>query len=176
MSRVDPISPENATGEVKEIFNSMGNVINIFRCMANSPATLKGFLELNKAASKTSLSPEVRELIALALAESNHCQYCLSAHTTAASMKLHLPDNDILNARKGVAKDPKTTAILEFVKKIADKRGNVTDSDVTSLKKIGVTDQELVEIILVTMVNMFTNYFNLIVDTKIDFPIPAAVK
>lgn len=176
MSRVEAVSPEKAPGEVKEIFDSMGNVINIFRCMANSPTTLKGFLELSKAASKTSLTPEVRELIALALAESNQCQYCLSAHSTMASMKLHISDSDITNARRGIAKDPKSTAILAFVKKIAEKKGHVTDSDVAALKKVGVSDQELVEIILVTMVNMFTNYFNLIVDTKIDFPIPAAVK
>lgn len=176
MSRVQPIVPEQATGEVKEIYSGLGNVINIFRCMANSPATLKGFLELNKAAAKTTLSPEIRELIALALAESNQCQYCLSAHTAAATSKLHLSDNDIINARKGIAKDTKATAILEFVKKVAEKRGQVTDAEVASLKKQGVTDQELVEIILVIMVNMFTNYFNLIVDTTVDFPIPAAVK
>lgn len=176
MSRVEPITPEKATGEVKQIFDGMGNVINIFRCMANSPVTLKAFTEFNKASTKTTLKPELREAIALAVAETNECQYCLSAHTLAASKKLHFTDNQIIDARKGKFSDPKSTAILQFAQKVVEKRGKLTESEVDELKNEGVTDEELVEIIFVIMVNMFTNYFNNIVDTKVDFPIPVAIK
>lgn len=176
MSRVTPVSPEKATGEVKEIFNGMGNVFNIFRCMANSPATLKAFTEFSKASSHTSLDPKLREAIALAVAETNACQYCLSAHSFIASKKLNFSEAQIVDARKGKFADAKSTAILNFAKNVVEKRGKVTDEDVNELKKQGVNDQELVEIVFIIMVNMFTNYFNHIVDTKIDFPTPVAIK
>lgn len=176
MNRVTPITPENASPEVKEIFTGMNPVLNIFRCMANSPATLKGFLEFSKSAGKTSLNPKLREAIALTVAESNDCGYCLAAHSSTAVNKLKFSTDEVIQARKGESSDEKTNAILQFVREVVEKRAKITDADIKELKSEGVTDQEIVEIIFVTMVNMFTNYFNHIADPKIDFPVPVTIK
>lgn len=174
MSRVKPVSVEEAKGEVKELYQhlqqNMGKVFNIFLNMGNSPATLKGFLSLSDAANQTSLSPKLKEQIALIVGQSNHCQYCLSAHTVIAKGK-GLSDQDILKARHGESSNAKDQAILKFTKQVVENRGNVSNQDVASLKAAGVSDTEFVEIILQIMVNIFTNYFNLITDPKIDFPL-----
>lgn len=174
MTRVKPVSVEEAEGEVKELYQSlqqnMGKVLNIFLNMGNSAATLKGFLALSNAADQTSLSPKLREQIALIVGQLNHCQYCLSAHTMLAKGK-GLSDQDILKARHGESLNVKDQAILKFAKQVVENRGNVSNQDVASLKTAGVTDPELVEIILLIIVNMFTNYFNLITDPKVDFPL-----
>lgn len=174
MSRVNPVSTDQAKGEVKEIYQSltqqMGKVINIFQNMGNSATTLKAFLALSGATNETSLSPELREQIALIVGQSNHCQYCLSAHTILAK-KAGLNEEDVIKARHGESNDPKENAILKFAKQVVENRGNVSNQDVASLKAFGVSDKELVEIILVIIVNIFTNYFNLITDPKIDFPL-----
>ena len=174
MSRVKPVSVEEAKGEVKELYQSlqqkMGKVFNIFLNMGNSANTLKGFLALSDAANHTSLSSKLREQIALIVGQSNHCQYCLSAHTMIAK-GTGISEQEILKARHGESQHPKDQAILKFAKQVVENRGNVSNQDIASLKAAGVNDTELVEIILVIIVNMFTNYFNLITDPKIDFPL-----
>lgn len=173
MSRVNPISPDKASADVKEIYKQLekklGRIPNIFQNMGNSFAVLLGYLGLEEAISKTSLDPKIREQMALIIAQINHCQYCLSAHTVIAKHS-GLPEQDILQARHGLAKDPKTQAILKFTATVVNQKGKATNQDVASLKAAGVTDTELVEIILVITMNLFTNYFNLITDPKVDFP------
>lgn len=174
MPRSAPVTPEQAKNEVKETYatikkNMGGKVPNIFQYMGNSAAVLNGFFSLSKAAEQTSLSPQLRSQIALVVAQTNDCNYCLSAHTAIASAQGIQLQETIL-ARKGEAHDKKTQAILQFAKQVVEKRGKVSDQEVKSLKNAGVSDQELVEIILVINMNMFTNYFNHIIDTPIDFP------
>ncbi len=85
MTRLQAIQPENASGDLKPIYEEMqkkmGKIPNIFKHMANSPVTLQAFLNLSQSLNKTTLSPKVREQIALIVAEENHCNYCLSAHS-----------------------------------------------------------------------------------------------
>ncbi|HEX4341478.1 MAG TPA: carboxymuconolactone decarboxylase family protein [Polyangiaceae bacterium] len=62
-----------------------GVVPTIFRLVATSPAALEGYLGLMGAPNKGSLPAATRERIALAVAEINGCDYCLSAHTSRRS-------------------------------------------------------------------------------------------
>lgn len=179
MDRVKPIATEKASGKVKELYDAiqkkMGRVPNIFLNMGNSPAVLEGYLGLSQAVDHTSLSPQLREQIALTVGQANHCNYCLSAHTMIAK-GAGIAENDIIHARQAHSNDPKTEAILKFVKHVVDTRAHINNQDVSKLKLAGVTDKELVEIILVMSINLFTNYFNHITDTKIDFPEAPAIK
>lgn len=174
MARIAPVVPEQAQDKVKAAYadvkkNMGGKVLNIFQYMGNSAAVLEGFFSLNEAVNHTSLNLKLRSQIALAVAQANECNYCLSAHTAVASGQ-GLPANEIINARKGEAQDPKTRAILHFVKQVVEKRGKVSAQEVKALKSAGVDDRELVEIILTININMLTNYFNLVVDTPMDLP------
>jgi uncharacterized peroxidase-related enzyme len=174
MTRVQPVTKDKASPEVAAIYSTieknLGKVPNIFQNMGNSAALLKGFLGLSEAAGHTSLDAKLREEIALIVAESNHCNYCLSAHSAMAHAA-GIAQQEILDARHGKSSNPKKNAILAFAKVVVEKKGHVSDSDVAALKAAGIDDKEIVEIILVIMVNMFTNYFNHITDPKIDFPV-----
>jgi uncharacterized peroxidase-related enzyme len=173
MIRLKPVTKDEAKGDLNTLYQDiekkMGKVPNIFQNMGNSPTTLKAFLSLNDAAGQTSINPKLREQIALTVAQANQCNYCLSAHT-AIGKSIGLPDQDLLLARKGEAKDPKTQSILKFTQNVVKNRAQISDQDLKTLKAAGVTDSEIVEIILVIIVNMFTNYFNLVTDPKVDFP------
>lgn len=174
MSRVETLPQNKASPAVQELYKAiekkMGKVPNIMQTMGHSPAVLKGYLGLNDAVSQTSLNPKLREEIAIIVGQTNHCNYCLSAHSAIAK-GAGISDNEILQARKGLSSDPKTQAILAFAKTVVEKKGAVNDQDVADLKAKGVTDAELTEIILAISLNMFTNYFNHITDPKIDFPV-----
>ena len=66
---------------LQAVKKQLGMVPNLFRLVGNSPAALEGYLGLNGALAKGALEAPTRERIALAVAEVNGCDYCLSAHS-----------------------------------------------------------------------------------------------
>lgn len=173
MARLKPVKPQEAKGELKKTYDQiekkMGRVPNIFQAMGNFPPIFEAYFGLNKALDKSSLTPETRELISLAVSESNHCGYCLAAHTQIGK-SMGAKEEAMIQARGGTSKDPKLSAILTFCKKFTDKKGLVSDADVKELKSHGVSDEEIVEVFLTIMQITFTNYFNHLNDTLVDFP------
>ncbi len=95
MTRLTPIDPAKATGKTKTLLDAvqrgqaaLGRTPNMTRVMAQSSAVLEGYLALSGALAKGALSARLREQIALASAEANRCQYCLSAHAAIGKMDL----------------------------------------------------------------------------------------
>lgn len=85
MSRINVVIQESANSEQQELLNAiqskLGMVANFLKVFANSPAALRALLGLHGIAAEGSLDAQTRERIAVALAQQNSCQYCLSAHT-----------------------------------------------------------------------------------------------
>jgi len=76
--------PEGSKEGLAAVYAQLGVVPNLFRLIASSPAALTGFLNFSGALKKT-LDVKTRERIALAVAQVNGCDYCLSAHTFLAT-------------------------------------------------------------------------------------------
>ena len=179
MTRLQALNPDTATGKTKELFNAvqakLGSVPNMMRTMGNSDAVLEGYLNLSGALSKGKLSSRTGELIALAVSESNACDYCLAAHTFIGE-KLLKTDIAVLEAaRSGESADSKTQAILQLAKTLITKNGRVNDQEVNNAKNAGVTDAEIAETIAHVALNVLTNYFNNTANTEVDFPVVAAL-
>lgn len=178
MARLKLINFTQAASKVRGIFEAeskkSGLVPAIFQMMANSPVVLEAYIRLRDSVAKSSLSPKLREQIALTVAELNRCPYCISAHSSSAQTK-GLSSQDILLARRGDASDPRSKAILKFCKAIVDKKGIIPDSDIEAVRAGGVSDQEILEIIMVVILNLFSNYANNVAETPYDCPVtPAA--
>ena len=144
MTRLTALNPEEVTGKTKDLFNAvqakLGVVPNMMRTMGNSPAVLEGYLNLSGALSHGKLSAKTGELIALAVSESNSCDYCLAAHTFIGE-KLVKADPEVLKAaRTGKSTDAKTEAVLQLAKTLISKNGLVNDEDVNKAKNAGVSD------------------------------------
>jgi alkylhydroperoxidase family enzyme len=77
-------SPAATQPLLQAVKQQLGVVPNLFRLVGTSPAALEGYLGLNAALGKGALEAPTRERIALAVAEINGCDYCLSAHSYLA--------------------------------------------------------------------------------------------
>lgn len=178
MTRLNALNPDQASGKTKELFNAinskLGVVPNMMRTMGNSPAFLQGYLNLSGALAGGTLTGKTGELIALAVAEANACNYCLSAHTYLGANLAKLPPEAMEAARLGTSKDAKTNAILKFAQTLVTKRGQVNDDDVSVIKAAGITEGEVGEIVGHVALNILTNYFNNTANTEIDFPVVEA--
>lgn len=173
MPRIQPLNKDNATGPAKELLGAvegkLGRVPNLLGTMAHAPAVLKSYLDFSGNLGQSSLSPAVREQIALAVSNANGCGYCVSAHT-AMGKAAGLTEAQAKAAQRGEADDDKTRAILTLSLQLVEKRGWLTDGDIAQAKTSGVSEAELLEVVAVVVYNTMTNYFNHVIETEVDFP------
>jgi uncharacterized peroxidase-related enzyme len=172
MNRIAHLDPTTTTGAAKLLFDGvqakLGAVPNLFRVLGNSPAALNGFLSLTGALAAGTFSAKLREQIALTVAETNQCAYCLGAHAFVGA-KLGLSTQDIADARQAVATDKLTDAILKLAHSIVVQRGELGASGLDQARAAGLTDGEIVETVAHVALNIFSNYLNHIAGTVIDF-------
>lgn len=174
MSRISIPSVEQSLEASKPLLaavkQQLGVVPNLMKLVGHSPAALEGYLSLNGALNKGKLDGALRERIALAVAEYNGCDYCLSAHTYLGLNVAKLSEADIAAARDHQNSDPKIAAALRFAFRVASERGRVSDADLANLRQVGFDEAEIIEIVLVVALNVLTNYVNNVAQTDIDFP------
>jgi uncharacterized peroxidase-related enzyme len=149
----------------------LGVVPNMMKLIGNSPAALEGYLSLNGALGKGTLGAKTGERIALAVAEINRCNYCLSAHSYLASNLAKLDDLEITTNRKGASNDPKADVAVKFASRITINRGQVSSSEIEAVKAAGFSNAEIIEIIVHVALNTLTNYVNEVAKTEVDFPL-----
>ena len=141
----------------------------MFATFAHSPAALQAVAGYFDAMGKAKLSPRVQEAIAIAVAEFNHCTYCLSAHTALA--KGHGVKSDELSSfRQARSQEPKEQAILDFAMAIARTHGSDVAPQLAAARRAGLSDAELVEVVAAVAQNVLTNYLNVVAGTEVDFP------
>ncbi len=173
MSRINQISPETATGKAKELLDAvkskLGLVPNLTRALANAPAALEAYLQFSGSLGKGTLSAKNRERIALVVAQENQCDYCLAAHSTIGKM-VGLTADEIRDSRKGTSTDSKSEVLVRFAQKVLETKGRVSDADLQSVREAGFDDGALAEVVGNVALNIFTNYFNHVAGTDVDFP------
>lgn len=175
MARLHVIDPQHETGPGADLLNGplKQKQLNIFKGLANNPDVLKAYLGFAQGI-KSVLTPAEHELIALLVSQQNECGYCLAAHTKIAE-GAGLNEDAALLARQGKANDPRGQAILDFTQAMIETKGWVTDAHVNAFRAAGFDDAALVEMIAAYTNIFFTNMFNHLNETEIDFPVPAEV-
>ncbi|WP_455360267.1 carboxymuconolactone decarboxylase family protein [Streptomyces sp. SYSU K21746] len=175
MTGFTPVEPATATGKAAELLadvqKTFGLTPNMTKVMANSPALLKGYLDLSGALVGGVLSAPVRERLAVATAEYNGCAYCLSAHTYIGANIAKIDAVELEAARDAKAADPHTAALLTLSNAIARRRGQVDDAALQAARDAGATDAEIGEVVGHLALNVLTNYFNILAKVDNDWPV-----
>ena len=173
MARINLVTTESASPEQKALYDAihaqLGMVPNFLKVFANSPAALKAFLGLHGIAGDGSLDPQTRERIALALAQQNSCEYCLSAHT-AIGRKAGLDTAEILANRSGSSQDEKAAVAVRFARSLASHTGEVTTAELQEMRNAGYSESDIVEVITHVGMNILTNLLGKAGRVDIDFP------
>ena len=173
MPRLQPIQPENATGDAKQLLDAvqdkLGFVPNLAKVLANSPAALKSYLQFGEALEQGFLGAKLRQQIAIAVSQANGCDYCVAAHSAIGKSE-GLCDNELNDARTGVSPDSKVETVLHFARQLVENRGWVSDDELARVRKAGFGDGEIAEIVATVAWKTFSNYFNHVAETEVDFP------
>jgi uncharacterized peroxidase-related enzyme len=173
MSRVQMIDPKTAPPAARQLLEAvqaqLGVTPNFIRVLANSPKALEGFIGLYGAAGQFSLDKAMQERIALTVAEGNGCDYCVSAHT-AIGRHAGLSSSEMLLNRQGNSGETRAAAVVAFARALNDNLGEVTTAEFDAARAAGLTDAEIVEILSIVALNMFTNILGKATRVEIDFP------
>ena len=154
---IDLVPAEKATGDLKVLYDDLervrgkGRVSNLFKGYGAFPELAQAnFKRLNILLGKGKLSVKLKEAVLLALAEINHCKYCVSFHATAM-LGAGATDTEV---KAALQFDPdqldltdKERALFNYAMKANGDPHGVTEADIAELRKFGATDWELVEII-----------------------------
>ncbi|MFL6849692.1 MAG: carboxymuconolactone decarboxylase family protein [Sphingomicrobium sp.] len=177
MARCEVPAPDLVPAESKptlEAFTSnIGFTPNMMAAFANSPIAFNAWAALLGSLSKA-LDVKTRDSIGLAVSEVNGCNYCLTVHSFTAEHMAKLSADEIILARKGLAKDSKRNAALQFARKVIETRGHVTDGDLAAVRAAGFTEANVIEIVALVAMYSLTNFFNNVFDPEKDFPAVAA--
>lgn len=173
MQRIPALEPTRANADVRTTLDAvkakLGMVPNIVRTMARAPSVLNGYLAFSGAVGTGELPAKLREQIALLTAQTNGCDYCASAHQALGKMA-GLSAEEIARGYQGQSADATAQTALAFAQAVLAKRGKVSDAELAAIKAAGFSEGQVLEIVTNVVLNIFTNYFNNVAGTEIDFP------
>ena len=173
MPRIHPIDVTSAPPETVDHLETcrkmFGATPNLFTTAGKSPVALGALVSMFANVGRSSFGAKVGELFGIAIAESNRCAYCLSAHT-AIGRSLGIAPMALASARNAESVDGHTTAALKLAVAINEARGHIDDATLASARVAGLSDAEIVEVVAHVALNVFTNYLNTVARTAIDFP------
>ena len=167
MAFIKTIGSEEATGKLKRIYDKVqgpnGHIDHVLSIHSLRPHTLKGHMALYKSVlhhSENSLPKWYLETIGTYISKLNKCDYCATHH--AVGLKRNLSNDDkyqrIMEAMDSQdfteALNDKEQAGLAHAVQLTIDHANITSTDIDSLRTIGFSDGEILEI------NQVTSYFN----------------
>jgi uncharacterized peroxidase-related enzyme len=175
MSRINVPPIASATGATAEVYaqvkKAAGGIPNLFAALgALSPEALKAVLNAEGALGSGTLSKQDVETIKLLVSELTGCDYCVAAHVMLGKMTGLSPET-LKQIRSGQPTgEAKRDALVHFVRTLQQTSGTIPAKEFAAIKAAGYTDTQLVEITLAIALTIFTNAFNRINDTDVDFP------
>jgi alkylhydroperoxidase family enzyme len=154
MAFVETVSEEDADGEVAEIYEAareqFGYLPNLVRVFSLRPDVYRGWLQLNGAAKAHDLRRY--ELATFAAARRLGSSYCSLQHGKVISQQF-LSLEEVPGLPEGL--DEADRAVMELAEKVVDDATSVTQADIDRLRGLGLSDAEIVDVVLAASVRCF---------------------
>lgn len=175
MSRLHTAPADQAPEKAEALFTllrkALGRVPNAYLTLgSNSPLALEAALNMDRAINASQLTTREMEAIKLTVSAANDCEYCVAVHTQLGRMAGF--DAVTLRAlRRGEPSgDARLDVLVQFARTLIATRGTVPASVVDGMRAVGYSDGHITEALMVISAIVFTNLFNRVNDTTLDFP------
>jgi uncharacterized peroxidase-related enzyme len=151
MSIIETVSPEQATGKVKQIYDQFeqkfGRVFNAFQLASVSPELLEQHFQQNAYyAQHPSLSFELLAMIRMLVSVKTDCEYCIGLNESLLINLAGLSADQIASIKRDPATAPlsdKDKAMLLFVLKGTAEAKSVESADLDALRALGWSDRDI---------------------------------
>ena len=166
------VGPEEAQGELQEVYaglkaRNVDGFPEFVGVYTQEPTILRWltdtFARPNANYGVTGIDRQLVELIVVAVSAANRCHNCMVLH---AQQLQHLTGDkalvdQVMEDYTRAPLDPKTMAALDYATKLTLDATHMTQADVQSLREVGYSDQQIVDI---AHVAAWFNYVNRIAE------------
>lgn len=162
-------APEGSKETLQAIQKGFGFIPNLMATFANSPAVLNGYMGLDAAYAKSSLTPKEQQLILLVVSTENNCRYCTAAHSTILKSMMKVSP-EIVSAVRGKTPiaDTKLNALANFTRELVAERGFVSETTKKSFLSSGYSEAAMMEVLMGVALKTISNYLDHLNPTPID--------
>lgn len=160
MSYVDPIREDDATAAETEAIEvdcgPGGDVPNYTSVLARRPAAYLAWKQLS-GAIRDGMDLRRYELATLAAAKRLRSSYCMLAHGSVLRDRFYDQDEvrAIATDHRAAGLDPADVAVMDLAEKVADDATAVTRADVDKLRGLGLSDEEIIDVVLAAALRCF---------------------
>jgi uncharacterized peroxidase-related enzyme len=164
MAWIRTIDPEDADGPLAGVYERIsgarGKVSNIMTAQSLDPAAMEAHLDLYVSLlfSRSGLSREEREAIAVVVSAANGCEYCVSHH--AAALQAYWKDEArvrrLAEDFEGAEPGARLASILAYARLLTLDPRQVSEAHVRAMRDHGLSDEEILG------VNLIAAYFNFV--------------
>ena len=176
MDRIYTPAIASATGATAEVYaqlkQSVGSIPNTFAAIgAHGPAVLKAILAAEAVLADSGLGRQDLATIKLVASICTGSEYCIAVHNALARMA-GLDEDTLQRLQNGkLTGSTKRDALATLVRGLVMTSGSISDARFATVKAVGYSDSQLVDISLAVALTTFTNAFNRINDTALDLTV-----
>ncbi len=168
MALIEIIQPEDATGELKQIYDNLietrGQIAEVHKIQSLNPKSIINHMDLYMTLlyGKSPIKRVLREMIAVVVSKANKCEYCQTHHLEAVNN--YWKDDSKAKRFKADYKSVELTEVEELYCDFAFEHTVNPSSDktivVNELKALGQSDRAILD---ATMIIGYFNFVNRIV-------------
>jgi uncharacterized peroxidase-related enzyme len=161
--------PAGSRPLLEKVQKGFGFIPNLYAAFSNSPTLLEGYIGLDAAYGRATLSPAERQLVLLTASVVNECAYCVAAHSTVAKGMLKIPATVVAAVRAGEpVADAKLNALVDLTRELVLSRGHVAEATIQSFLKAGYRSDQIAEVLLGVALKTISNYTHHLSPVEID--------
>lgn len=164
MAWIKTIDPDDAPDELRAVYedviDSRGKLSNILRTHSLNPKALERHLALYDTLlfGRSGVRRAEREALATVVSAENGCAYCVRHH--AEALRAYWKDDarveQLIEAYEELDLSQRLRAILDYGVALTRDPAAVTEAEVEALRSAGLSDEEILN------VNLVTSYFNFV--------------
>ncbi|TVR16379.1 MAG: peroxidase [Balneolaceae bacterium] len=165
MAYIKTISPENAEGNLKQIYRdletSRGKIAEINKIQSLNPEALVAHMELYMAImfGKSPLKRYQREMIGVVTSVANRCTYCVNHHEQAllAYWKERSKTKLLISNRSELDLSQTDHLLCNLAEKLTLNQSQVYSEDVRIMQNAGIEDRAILDAVQVIAYFNFVN-------------------
>jgi len=160
MPYIATVPEAGASEAVAEIYEAdratFGHLPNFTQSFSLRPAVYSAWRELN-GAIKAGMDLRRYELATIAAARRLRSTYCMLAHGSVLADQFLDPETvrAVVNDERAAGLDATDVAVMELADKVAEDATRVTEADVDRLRSLGLSDQEILDVVLAAAARCF---------------------
>lgn len=161
-------APEASKPILEAAAQKFGFTPNLLGVLAESPAALKGYMDVAGAFAGSTLDGTEQQVVLMTVSFENACTYCMAAHSTVSAMT-GVPADVIESLRSGTPiADPKLNALATFTRTVMAGHGDVADSVTDDFLAAGYTKEAAFDVLAGIAQKTISNFMNHLAHTPKD--------